>query len=626
MTTFANKRKVHHTIFQVIIWLTIASMALSAILVKVFTRGADDEIARVNSTSIERKDFERRVEATQRRLMLLRMQFEQNGMPYDPRVFEKSPAGPALQSLVDDALVDAVARSLRLTLDEQFIANKLTDPYFLSAELPEFIPPYVLAMASEISKQSIERMLAHEHVRISDFEQHVEKSLARRVVRDIVTAAVYVPAYAVRQAYTQQYAAKTFDVLVVPFQGVLSQIKARELDQKEVKKYYDQERKKYQVPEKRSATVWEFEPTKYGIQVSEADITKYYEQHRNKYIQTPVKVKVKRIVFAVDNKADAGIAHTQAQVTRAEVMQDPTKGQWIEGDFFARGEKEASFEQVAFGLKQDGDISPVVQTKNGFEILQRVARKPAVYKTLDAVKKEVETAVKAQRFQQIFGQGVTKDSLAQFVQDHRGVQATHEKVTKQETPVSTKLFSLKTVGDFGIIRQDGKGIIVQLTAITTSYIPPLDQIKNQVEQDLAVQMAKTELRKQVNEAATQAKKMSLADVVAAHKGDKWQVRTISQLKGDDTERIKQLTKENVPVVQMLEMERAGQTSTAIETDGFVIRLSTVAPVTPEQLAPKQQELKATLNRDWTGVLYQGFIASLARSATILLNENALTQA
>ena len=612
--TVTKQRKIHQTIFQVVIWVTIISMALSAVLFKVFNKGAGDALATIDGTPIELKEFRRRIQATQRRLAMLQMQFERAGVPYDPSLFEQNPVAHALQSLVDDALVDQVVKSLNLQLDEQYIGHKLTDPYFLSSELPEFIPPYVLASAPEISKQTIERMLAHEHVRISDFEQYVEKSLARHLVKDIVTTALYVPTYAIKQTYIQQYAPKTFDVLTIPFATALAQVKGKELSESEIAKFYEQERKKYVVAEKRSATVYTFDPVQYGISVADADVAHYYEQHKNKYVQSPVKVKVRRIVFAVGSKADAPLVHAQAQTTRAQVMQDPKQGTWHEMDYFARGEKEPEFEQVAFGLKEDGAISPVVQTKTGFEILQRVGRKPATYKPLSSVRAEVEQALRNQQFHKEFGKGLTKQTLEQFAQQKRGAKTTITLVAKQDNPLHAKLFGLRAAGDFAALHHEGKGMVVIVTDIVSSHIPKLGDIKAKVMEDLYRQKARSELRKAVNEAAVKAKESHAP-----------QGRTIANVKGDDTERIKQLTKEGLPVVQMLEMGRAGEVLTAVEGDGYVIRLTSIAPTTDEQIAAKKQEITASLTRNWSHLLYQRFVASLARSATISVNEMALSQ-
>ena len=82
-------------------------------------------------------------------------------------------------------------------------------------------------------------------------------------------------------------------------------------------------------------------------------------------------------------------------------------------------------EAAAFKLKNDGEISPLFQTKDGIEILQRVSRKSAAYKPLSAVQAEVTAAVRQALFNRIFAADMERiqhevkqspEALAQFAQ------------------------------------------------------------------------------------------------------------------------------------------------------------------------------------------------------------------
>jgi len=637
-----RRKKISHTIFKIALWATIISMGMSAVLFKFFGKSDAYSFATVNGDVIEVKDFNRRLQATQRRLDMLRMQFEQAGMQYDPRMFERNPAAHAVQSLINDALLDQVARDLNITMDEQYIAGKVTDPYFLVGELPEFVPPYVLASMGEMSKSSIERILRREGVRIADFEQYLEKSLARKVVRDLVDVAVYVPAFAAKQVYLQQFAAKTYEVVTIPFEKVVDKERSKEISDAEMKKWYEKNRKNYTIPEHRSGVVWEFDPEKYGVELTDLNVLRYYNRHKNQFIKSPMQVKVRRILFKVPTPADSSIVHTRAQLLRQELMQAPDtfadKAREVSEDaataknggvieFFARGEQDPMLEQVAFSLKADKEISPVIQTKEGFEIIQRVALKTTSFKDLEDVRSEVEGMLRQQTFFQQFDAAVTKlpkspEALAEFAREKRATKKQLDMVSKNNDPAVIKLFSLKGAGDRGVTRTETKGILVQLTAVEPSVVPSYEKVKDKVAEDIYHSRAQTTIRELVLQAARAAKAEDMSSV-AERWGGKF--RSIDNLKGDDASRIKELTKQGLPVVQMVTMEKQGEVISAVEQQGYIVKLMEVEKVAEDVWQSKKEEVIQAVLKEWSGLELNSFIASLARSGKISINEKAVRQ-
>ena len=62
--------------------------------------------------------------------------------------------------------------------------------------------------------------------------------------------------------------------------------------------------KRYHVAEKRSAKVVTFEPTSYGITISNDEIDKYYQNNKAQFVEQPAQVQVRRIVFKKDDAAN----------------------------------------------------------------------------------------------------------------------------------------------------------------------------------------------------------------------------------------------------------------------------------------------------------------------------------
>src|SRR5579859_3088298 len=144
MITFLRK-KIHSKTYKTIIWIVFASMTLLVGLPSLLKRSSyGNWLVRVNGDVIEEREFGRRVQAKQIQLDLLRYQFEQMGIPFNMNMININPQQWALNSLIEDSLLNRITRRMHIVLDEEYISYKLTDPYFVTQELVEFIPPQAM--------------------------------------------------------------------------------------------------------------------------------------------------------------------------------------------------------------------------------------------------------------------------------------------------------------------------------------------------------------------------------------------------------------------------------------------------------------------------------------------------
>ena len=149
------------------------------------------------------------------------------------------------------------------------------------------------------------------------------------------------------------------------------------------------------MPEKRTALVYSFSPSNYGISLSDADIQSYYEKNKAQFIAEPAKVQVRRILFKTESSDEIEALKEKVSRIQHELVEDPhsfaqvakevsqdsdsvSKGGLLEP--FAKGTHDPVFERAAFILKDDGAISGVISTKDGLEIVQRVSKRAQQYK------------------------------------------------------------------------------------------------------------------------------------------------------------------------------------------------------------------------------------------------------
>jgi len=128
--------------------------------------------------------------------------------------------------------------------------------------------------------------------------------------------------------------------------------------------------------------------------VSDADVQLYYDTHAAEF--STEKVKASHIL--VDNEALAKEIHVKLKADKsafaalaAEHSKDLSNAK-RGGDLgqFGRGRMVKEFEEVAFALANDGDISEPVQTRFGWHIIMRTGREQGSVQPFDQVKAQIK--------------------------------------------------------------------------------------------------------------------------------------------------------------------------------------------------------------------------------------------
>ena len=128
--------------------------------------------------------------------------------------------------------------------------------------------------------------------------------------------------------------------------------------------------------------------------VSDADVKAYYDAHPQEF--SSEKVKASHIL--VDNEALAneiaaklGADKSQFAALAAEHSKDLSNAK-KGGDLglFGRGRMVKEFEDAAFALKADGDISEPIQTRFGWHIIMRTGREEGSLQPFDQVKSQIK--------------------------------------------------------------------------------------------------------------------------------------------------------------------------------------------------------------------------------------------
>ncbi len=135
--------------------------------------------------------------------------------------------------------------------------------------------------------------------------------------------------------------------------------------------------------------------------ITEAEIKQYYQDHASDYLR-PATVRASQIVIKTQARAARVLAEARA-LPKGDMksFRDLVAKYSEDADSKQRGGDLMQFDQrstqyppavvaAAFGLKEIGDLSEPVSTPQGFAILKLTDRRPAVSRSLDESRNEIQ--------------------------------------------------------------------------------------------------------------------------------------------------------------------------------------------------------------------------------------------
>ena len=146
--------------------------------------------------------------------------------------------------------------------------------------------------------------------------------------------------------------------------------------------------------------------------ITEADVKKYYSENEKQF-EVPEQVRASHILIEpemTDPDVDPNEAKAQAKAKAQKLLEQIRAGADFaelakahsadsgsapnggDLDFFARGEMEAPFDKVAFELKV-GQVSDVVETRYGYHIIKVTDRKAASVTAFEQAKDDIMNAL-----------------------------------------------------------------------------------------------------------------------------------------------------------------------------------------------------------------------------------------
>lgn len=127
--------------------------------------------------------------------------------------------------------------------------------------------------------------------------------------------------------------------------------------------------------------------------VTDEEVREYYETHPDEFKSD--RVKASHILVKEESEANEIMVELQADPSKfselAEAHSIDKSNASKGGDlgYFGRGRMVKEFEEAAFVLEEDGQLSPIVKTRFGYHIIMRTEREDGTIKSFDDVKNQI---------------------------------------------------------------------------------------------------------------------------------------------------------------------------------------------------------------------------------------------
>jgi len=126
--------------------------------------------------------------------------------------------------------------------------------------------------------------------------------------------------------------------------------------------------------------------------VGDERVKRYYEDHRAEFTQE--QVRVRHILVSDREQAEALAARVAAGEDFAELAKahsvDPTARRGGDLGYVQKGRMDPAFERAAFALREPGEVSPVVQTRFGFHLIQLIEPPASRVREFEQVRLTIE--------------------------------------------------------------------------------------------------------------------------------------------------------------------------------------------------------------------------------------------
>lgn len=375
--------------------------------------GDNDAPASVNGTKISKQEFENALRQQQDRMR------QMLGANYDPAMFDKADIKQAiLDNLVAQKLLIDRAKAAGLTVTDDQVAQVI-------GGIDAF------KEGGKFDKAKYASALASQNMSPAMFEIRVRDELTGQQLREAYTQNGYISNTATDSIIAINEQQRVISIAPLSAQAYLAQVKVEDA---EIKTYFDQNAKEFQVPEQVKVEYVKFSSKDLAAKadVKAEDVKKYYDEHAAEFSSAEQRqaAHILLTVAATAPQAEQDAVKSKAEQLLKQVKQNPEKFAEIAkqnsqdpgsadkgGDLgvFGRGMMVKPFDDAVFSLKV-GQISELVKSDFGYHIIKLTAIKATHATPFSDVSAEISAKLRQQKAADAFAELADKFSNTVYEQ------------------------------------------------------------------------------------------------------------------------------------------------------------------------------------------------------------------
>ena len=389
---FGNQKTGVRILFGVIIGM----LALSMLLYLVpqgpsSTESAGDVVARIGDQTVTLADINNQLNEIRQR----------NNIPPQLEGFY---ASQLLKQLVFQKEMEYEAKRLGITVSDKERADRIRQILPTAYNGDAFIG--IDAYANQVQQRF--------QMTVPAFEEIIRSSLVEEKFRKLLTDGISVSSGEIQEEFRFNNEKVKLNYVFVKPEELAEKITP---DEAEIKAYYEQNKSKFQIPEKRVVRygLLDLNQIRQNTPVTDDELKAVYQQNIQQY-EVPNRVHAEHILFTTVGKTDAEVAEIKKQAEDVDAQakkkganfedlakkysEDPgSKAKGGDLGWIVQGQTVPEFEKAAFSLPK-GDVSDLIKTQYGFHIIKILDKETAHTKPFEEVKDSIRGPLQLQKVDQ----------------------------------------------------------------------------------------------------------------------------------------------------------------------------------------------------------------------------------
>jgi peptidyl-prolyl cis-trans isomerase D len=546
-----------------------------------------------------------------------------------------------LQQMVDENAALAEARRRGLTVTDDEVTQRILS-------LPAF-----QENGRFIGEARYRQILGMQRPALTpeEFEEQVRKSLVIDKLRSAITDWVTVSDAEVQAEYGRRNEKVKLEVVSVLADKFRNQVQVSDA---EVSSYFDGHKADYKVGEKRKVryVLADVDAMRPQVRLSQREIERAYNDNIQMYT-TPEQVRASHILLKTGEGKDEAAVKAKAEQVLKEAKapgadfaalakkyseDEASAKNGGDLDYFSRGRMLPEFEEAAFTL-EPGQTSDLVKTQEGFHIINVTDKKPATTKTLDEVKTQIveqltweRAQARASQLADSLEQQIRKPADLDKVARENGLKVQDSGFVTRDEPIiaigpspeiAAAIFSLPDGQMSGALQTQRGFVFLTVTGKQAPHVPPLDEVRDKVRDDLSKQKAFDIAQQKAAQVASEAR--GGADMQKAAKAAGLEVKTTEMIAREAPIPDVGISPHVDAVAFALPV---GAVSQPIKTDNAMVVLRVVdkKQPTPAEYEAERQKTRDTLMNERRNRFFSAYMVKAKQAMNITVNREALQKA